>query len=547
MKLNCFIKYKGFYIEKNTLTESELRKIKDELTVEPKLLEFGNVNQEDDIEDNKYKLYTNTKKYIILPKYYGIQKYGLRETKFDLNPININFLGQLRDYQIPICKKIYDHVLKFGGGLLSVPCGRGKTSMAIYIATQLKEKTLVIVHKSFLLDQWVLNIKKFTNARVGVIRGPEIDIEDKDIVIGMIQSISIKDYDEDIFKQFGFIVYDEAHHCASKVFSRSLMKIGGKYTLALSATPYRSDGLIKVMHWFLGETIYREKTRANNQVIAKVFHYSSENVLFSEKKFGYGKQRGKPNVIKMITNLTELNERTEHIVNIINEIRKDPERKIIILSERVNHLKLMKSKLDKILEDDIKLGKILENEIKTFYYIGANKRREREEAEKNADIIFATYSMAKEGLDIERLNTIILSTSQKDVNQSVGRVMRKILQDGDLRPMIIDFSDNLSAFISQTKKRKAFYKESKFIIEDYYLVNNNLANSDYEKDEKITYENTLNIEKVNLNSDEDETNSIQDENKCNQDEDEDEEKDENKSCKKTKVPTKNINFKKRFF
>jgi len=420
------------------------------------------------------------------------------------NTVNIQFNGQLRDYQIPICKSIYEHVVKYGGGLLSVPCGRGKTSMAIYTACQLKEKTLVIVHKSFLLDQWVASIKKFTNAKVGTIRGPVVDIDGKDIVIGMIQSVSMKEYDEDIFKQFNFIIYDEAHHCASKVFSRSLMKIGGKYTLALSATPYRSDGLIKVMHWFLGETIYREKTRINNQVVAKVYHYRSDNAAFSEKKFGYGKQKGRPNIIKMISNLTELNERSEHIVNIINEIRKDPERKIIILSERVNHLKLMKTKLDKILKDEVDAGKLLENEIRTYFYIGENKRHEREEAEKNGDILFATYSMAKEGLDIERLNTVVLATSQKDVNQSVGRAMRKILNDGDLRPMIIDFSDHLSAFISQTKKRKAFYKESHFIIEDYYLANNYLADKDFEKDENITYIDTLKVNKVTYEGDDDE-------------------------------------------
>ncbi len=497
MKINCFIKQKGFYIEKDTISSEELRKIKDELTVEPKLLDFGpeEVN-EDNAEEQKYKLYTNTKKFIILPKYYGQNKFGLQQVLIEPNTIDIQFNGQLRDYQIPICNKIHEHILKFGGGLLSVPCGRGKTSMAIYTACQLKEKTLVIVHKSFLLDQWVASIKKFTNARVGTIRGPTVDIENKDIVIGMIQSISMKEYDEDIFKQFNFVIYDEAHHCASKVFSKSLMKIGGKYTLALSATPYRSDGLIKVMHWFLGETIYREKTRVNNQVVAKVYHYSSEHSLFSEKKFGYGKQKGRPNIIKMISNLTELNERTEHIVNIINEIRKDPERKIIILSERVNHLKVMKTKLDKILKDEVDAGKLLENEIRTYFYIGENKRHEREEAEKNGDILFATYSMAKEGLDIERLNTVLLATSQKDVNQSVGRAMRRILDEGDLRPMIIDFSDHLSAFISQTKKRKAFYKESHFIIEDYYLANNYLANSDYEKEENLTYEDTLKVDKV---------------------------------------------------
>ena len=68
LNLNCFIKNKGFYIEKNTITDLELRKIKDDLTVKPTLIEFGPENKEDQTDNNEYKLYTNTKKFIIIPK-----------------------------------------------------------------------------------------------------------------------------------------------------------------------------------------------------------------------------------------------------------------------------------------------------------------------------------------------------------------------------------------------------------------------------------------------------------------------------------------------
>jgi superfamily II DNA or RNA helicase len=281
----------------------------------------------------------------------------------------------------------------------------------------------------------------------------------------------MKTYDDDVFKDFGLVIYDEAHHCASKVFSQSLQKLSMKYTLALSATPYRGDGLIKVLHWFLGETIYKEDTKKNDQVVVKVFSYKSSDNKFNEKKFTWGKQNGRPNVVKMLGNLVELKERTLHIVRIINEIRKDPQRKIIVLSERVAHLKELKSMVDELLEADIKTGILLRDEIRTYFYMGENNKKQRAEAEKNGDIFFATFAMAKEGLDIERLNTVILTTSQKDVNQSVGRVMRKILADGDERPLIIDFTDHYSAFINHSKERKKFFAKSQFNMENYYMIN----------------------------------------------------------------------------
>ena len=485
------LKYKGYYIKKSELSDKELKKIKEELTVKPKVIEFGT---KENGEDNTYKLYKLTKKYIIVPKYYGIKNFG--NIPFKINPDlhTIKFNGELRDYQKPIIETLLKHLNEKGGGLLSVPCGRGKTLMAIYIAHILGVKTLVITHKSFLLKQWQNQIKRFCEIDAGTIRGKTVDIENKEFVVGMIQSISMKDYEDEVFNKFGLVIYDESHHCASKIFSQALMKTCCKYTLALSATPYRTDGLIKVMHWFLGETIYREKIRINNQVVSKIFNYTSSDIKFKEKMCMYGPQKGRPDVIKMMGNLAELKQRTQHLINIINEIRKDPERKIIILSKYIDHLKEMKEGLDLLIQQDIQNGKLLEDEIKTTLYIGAMKQWQREDAEKEADIFFATNDLAREGLDIERLNTVILATSQKDVNQSVGRAMRKLLENGDLRPLIIDFADNLSSFKNHLKLRKSFYKECKYIVEEYDIDDDViLIDSD-----EIKLENCLKVETVEI-------------------------------------------------
>ncbi len=471
------LKYKGYYIKRSELSQDQISKLKDDLTVKPKLIEFGNTKDEN-TDTSKYKIYKLTKKFIIVPKYYGIKHFG--DIPFKLEPINnqIEFNGELRDYQVPIVDKLLTHLHEKGGGLLSVPCGRGKTSMAIYIAHKLGVKTLVIVHKKFLGNQWKKQIKRFCNVDAGTIAGKVIDVKDKSIVVGMIQSVSMKEYDDDVFNQFGLVIYDESHHCASKVFSQALMKTCCKYTLALSATPYRTDGLIKVMHWFLGETIYREKLRINNQVVAKIFNYTSSDKKFAEKIYAYGPQKGRPDVVKMMGNLATLQQRTNHIVNIINEIRKDPDRKIIILSKYVDHLKALKEGVDNLIAQDVANNKLEPDSIKTTMYIGAMKQWQREEAEEEGDIFFATNDLAREGLDIERLNTVVLATSQKDVNQSVGRAMRKLLDNGDLRPLIIDFADNLSSFKNHCRLRTKFYNECKYVVEDYNIDDDNITDQD---------------------------------------------------------------------
>ena len=145
-------------------------------------------------------------------------------------------------------------------------------------------------------------------------------------------------------------------------------------------------------------------------------------------------------------------------------------------------------------------------------YIGEMKQWQREEAEAEGDIFFATNDLAREGLDIERLNTVILATSQKDVNQSVGRAMRKILQNGDLRPLIIDFADNLSSFKNHARLRKKFYKECKYNIEEYDINDNEI----FYNEEKINLIDAVQTQPVeiivNNNTDEDNNEDNNDDN-----------------------------------
>lgn len=470
------INNKGYRLEKSSLTEDQLNKIKNDLIVEPNNTEMAGEDQ-----DLSFPVYTENDKYIYMPKFYGITKFGKpdKHVKPDKNnKVDLQFISQLRDYQEPIVDKCHKHLLEKYGGMLSVGCGRGKTTMALNLACRLGYRTLVLVHKTFLQDQWIERTKQFTNGKIGIIRQDTVDIEGKDIVIGMVQSISMKDYDPKIFDNFDFLIVDEAHHLGSRVFSRSLQKIGAYYTLTLSATPKRLDGLTKVIHWHTGPIIYKEDTKPNKHVIARVFKYETDDPLFIEKK-QWCKGSTVVSTVKMINNIVKIDSRNQFIINMINIIRLNPNRKLLILSDRLEHLKVLKDATDKLIDIDIKDNKLLKDECKTFYYVGGMKQKDQQEAE-TGQILFGTYAMAAEGLDIPTLNAIILASPKKNVTQAIGRVMRKVLEEGDIPPLIIDIADQLSIYTNQGKTRCAEYKKNDYDISIYNVFNDNIISyTDY--------------------------------------------------------------------
>ena len=200
-----------------------------------------------------------------LPRFYGINKYGVPD-KIEIPEgmnINANFKGGLRDYQVNIVNKFTGHIKDYnniGGGLLEVDTGLGKTVIALNIISVLKKKTLIVVHKEFLMDQWIERINEFLpGTSVGKIQGKTMDIEGKDICIAMLQSLSMKDYDLTQFASFGFTIIDEVHHMGAEVFSQALLKVVTHYVLGLSATMERKDGLTKVFKMLIGNIIHTEQ------------------------------------------------------------------------------------------------------------------------------------------------------------------------------------------------------------------------------------------------------------------------------------------------
>lgn len=153
---------------------------------------------------NRYPVYLESEQYIYVPKHYGIQEFGPYKKSYrDVEKTDSQywkFAGSLRETQ----KEVVNSYLtpEPRDGILSLQTGGGKTICALYIASQLQLPTLVLVHSTFLRDQWIDRIKAFLpEARIGIVQGDTLDINDKDIVVGMLQSISLKEYEPNTFKR----------------------------------------------------------------------------------------------------------------------------------------------------------------------------------------------------------------------------------------------------------------------------------------------------------------------------------------------------------
>lgn len=447
---NNYISNRGYALIKENYSNSEINNIKRELTVKP----F--VNRNFSQQANPFPVYLESKKKIYLPKHYGIQKYGkVNEDKsFIGSNIDIDFKYDLRDQQKPVAEKFLQVSQETGGGIISVPCGFGKTVLALYLLSKLKKKTIVIVHKEFLMEQWKERIEFFLpDAKIGKLQGNVIKIKDKDIVLGMLQSISMREYDDEIFKDFGFVIYDECHHLGAEVFSKSLLKVGCRYTLGLSATPDRGDGLTKVFKWFLGNIVYLIKQREQEDVLVKVIKYYDDHDDYSNIKMNF---KGQINMPVMITNICLYPKRNDIILQYLKECISE-KRKTLILSDRREHLKILKKRIEE------------ETEASSGYYLGGMKQELLKETEEK-DVMLGTFSMASEGFDCKELDSIVFASPKSSIEQSVGRILRKKKEDRTIIPLVIDIIDDFSVFGRQGEKRIRFYKKNNYKIEKIDLT-----------------------------------------------------------------------------
>ena len=458
--MNTSITSYGYKILKKDLSTEQITKIKKDMMIIPFVYDPIKGGQN---KDKKFNILCESPKAFYIPRFYGIDNFGIpKKNKLsEGQDININFNGDLREIQKPIRDAYLETAYNRGAGMISLKCGGGKTVLALNIACQLKKKTIVVCHKSFLLDQWSERISQFIpNAKVGYIQGKTIDIEDKDIVLAMLQSLSMKEYDEEIFEQFGFAVFDEAHHLSAEVFSKAMRKISPKYILGLSATIKRNDNTDYVFKWYIGDVVYESPEDKNeHKVETRLIYYNNEEPKYCKKQTIYNGTICRP---KMVNQICEYKPRTDLILNYLYKYY-DEGRTILILSERRQHLINMMDEINNHYDSE-----------QAGLYIGGI-HPEILEHNSTLRVILGTYSFFSEGADIPSLDTVILASPISAVEQSIGRIFRKF---GDIHKLICDVIDeNIECFNKQSIKRISLYKKKGYEI----YLNDNEEKEEYKK------------------------------------------------------------------
>ncbi len=355
------------------------------------------------------------------------------------DPIN------LREDQVPAVDAVEAALRRdHHGAILEAGCGKGKTVMALELARRLGMKTVVLVHKSFLMDQWAERIEQFLpDAKVGFWQTDRMDSgDDHDFVIAMVQSLTARsrEYPPEQFASFGMVITDEVHRFAAPVWQSAITQFPAKYRLGLTATPNRRDGMQVVFFKHIGPIAYTIKGQS---ILPNVYRVDLDTHV--PRSDYIMRWNGEVNTSKLITLLAANDARSQVIVDYgVRAVKQG--RKVLILTDRRAHVDHLVHEIGIRTPDDVKVDQ----------YVGGMSR-EAQKASAECDVIVGTYSMAQEGLDIPDLDTLLLATPKTSITQSVGRILREF--PGKQNPVVVDFVDkNIEVLGAYWGSRKKKYK-----------------------------------------------------------------------------------------
>ena len=359
----------------------------------------------------------------------------------------------LYDYQQEAVEEMYWKQY----GILQSAAGSGKTQMGIALVAKLGKRALWLTHTKDLLTQSKQRAEQYMDSSLlGTITEGKVNIG-KGITFATVQTMCNLDLTQ--YKDlWDVIIVDECHRVAGtptavSQFSKVLNSLAARHKYGLSATVHRSDGLIQSTFALLGEVVYTVPTEAVADKIMQVGIYPVPTSIGISRECL--NTDGTINYAKMIGYLTESDNRNRQIVGNIIVNREHPS---LILSDRLGHLEAMM----KMLPADMR-----ENAVMVSGKMTTKKgKAEREQA--IADMrtgekkyLFATYSLAKEGLDIPCLERLYLTTPQKDyavITQSIGRIART--SPGKADPVAYDFVDDIQYLVKAYKKRCTTYRKN---------------------------------------------------------------------------------------
>lgn len=375
-------------------------------------------------------------------------------------PPRIDFGGcdvDLYDYQQIAVERMY----RAKYGILVSPAGSGKTQMGIALVKKYARPALWLTHTADLLKQSRDRAARYMDeSLIGTITQGKVNIG-AGITFATVQTMAkmdLRQYED----MWDVVIVDECHHCASSPtamtqFGKVVSNLAARHKYGLTATAHRSDGLMSAVYAMLGPIKYTVPDEAVKERIMRVglmpvFTHVQNSPLAQNPD-------GTLNYTKMIRYLCEHGGRNRIIADAVAD---EVGRSCLILSERVEHLETIRGLLPKIMRD--------ESALITGKMTSKSGRAERENAvqamrDGKLKYLFATYQLAKEGLDIPRLERLFLTTPVKDkavVIQAIGRVART--HEGKQDPMAIDFVDEIRYCENAYRQRLRIYKKLDMII-----------------------------------------------------------------------------------
>ena len=378
----------------------------------------------------------------------------------------------LRDYQEPCLNALKKHV----NGVFVIPCSLGKTEIALACASYLQQKTLFIAHTNDLVKQAKDRCEDKMRVKTSLISDGKVDLSG-DIVFATVQTL-VKKLSEIPQNEFGLIVCDECHHISANAEAVGMFRIcidyfAARYKLGLTATLHRSDGLEACIPKLIGNVIYEIRQDGQDyvgiyenkeiirfpidkfQVPARVVFVPTKYAIFDEEQNIYRSVFDKNGMTisfsKLLTDISVDKKRNQLIIDLCKKTNGS----IIVLSDRVEQLKILAKYLPDSVEIDGKTPKY--DREKALNDIKDGRKR----------ILLASYKLAKEGLDCKILSNIILATPIKDeaiVIQCIGRIQRPY--PGKKEAFVFDLIDDVSTLNRFYSHRKRIYKTKGWLRSD---------------------------------------------------------------------------------
>lgn len=351
------------------------------------------------------------------------------------------------------------------------------TTMGYAIAGAFDRFIGIPVYVGHMLDHWVRHAKKvlgLTDDQIGIVQGDRCDLG-RPVTVMMLQSLLSRRYPDELYEQIGFLICDEVHRYGAEVWKNVVGMFPAQYRLGLTATPKRKDGLDDVINWSFGSIGHRAP-RIRSATVSPPTAY----VLQFDRDYPYegycnwkqtsdGWVPDDPNPTKYDKQLAKDPVRNRVLAKEFATALRTG-RRLLVLSSLVDHLETLRDLTWRFLEEVHPVERIVKNipyDPEHLFIrldtLEAGQKPKARDRVGGADCIFATYQMARDALDVTRLDTLGLATPPGNVAQPIGRLREKA-EDADRRPLLVIDGAELGRY-SQNKLKSRLGQYEKLGIE----------------------------------------------------------------------------------